>query len=346
MAELKMPDRLRSQLRTGWHQYVDLLVPLRPALHRYCHRLTGNVWDAEDLVQETLLRAFAKWGVTYPEIRDVRAYLISIATNAWIDTLRRRETEARLYRSSPASPENRAPSQGTDPEASSNVRDAGSRLLQRLSPQERAAVVLKEVFDMSLEEIAKLLATTPGAVKAALRRGRDRLAEPEGGPASHRTIPLPELLDRFIVLYDAKDVNGMVALMLEGGSAENVGNSIHIGLDAVEGIPRFFHKVVHGHAEWPPEFQYESQRAERRELEGEPILLFFVTRHGREALQTVMRFEEQDGRIAHIRAYGFCPETIRAVGEALGVRVRTGIYRAPTPAPGAEWPDPASPRSR
>jgi len=40
-----------------------------------------------------------------------------------------------------------------------------------------------------------------------------------------------------------------------------------------------------------------------------------------------------------IRAYGFCPETIRAVGEALGVRVLTGLYRAPTPTPGASWPD-------
>jgi len=51
-----------------------------------------------------------------------------------------------------------------------------------------------------------------------------------------------------------------------------------------------------------------------------------------------MRCEEDDGKIARIRAYGFCPETMHAVGEALGVRVRTGIYRAPTPAPGTEWP--------
>jgi len=53
--------------------------------------------------------------------------------------------------------------------------------LQRLSPQERAAVVLKEVFDMTLEEIADLLATTTGAVKAALHRGRDRLKIHKGG---------------------------------------------------------------------------------------------------------------------------------------------------------------------
>jgi len=77
-----------------------------------------------------------------------------------------------------------------------------------------------------------------------------------------------------------------------------------------------------------------------RRVRGEPILLSFATRLGYEALEVVVRFEERDGRIARIRAYGFCPETVRAVGEALGVRVRTGFYRAPTPAPGAPWPEP------
>jgi RNA polymerase sigma-70 factor (ECF subfamily) len=208
--------------------------------------------------------------------------------------------------------------------------------LQRLSPQERAALVLKEIFDMSLEEIAELLTTTTGAIKAALHRGRDRLSEPEGGAASRRPMPSPQLLDRFIHRFNARDVDGLVALMLENGVAENVGNSAHIGLDPVDGVARFFNAVVHGHPEWPAEFQYESHRVERGEVEGEPVLLLFATRRGREALEAVMRFEEDDERIARIRAYGFCPETMRAVGEVLGLRVRTGIYRAPTPAPGVE----------
>src|SRR5438876_1167822 len=83
----------------------------------------------------------------------------------------------------------------------------------RPSPQERAALVLKEVFDMTLEEIALLLATTTGAVKAALHRGRDRLREPEGAPASRRPLPSPGVVDRFIERYNAKDVEGLVALM-------------------------------------------------------------------------------------------------------------------------------------
>lgn len=334
MADGDFPDALRDDLRTAWHRYVDELVPLRPALYGYCRRLAGNVWDAEDLVQDTLLRAFAHWGVTYPPIRDPRAYLLRTATNVWIDTLRRRQTEVRASSAMP----DRLPAAGASPEASTDVRDAGARLLQRLAPQERAAVVLKEVFDMTLEEIAALLATTTGAVKAALHRGRERLREPEGDAASRRPPPSAALLDRFIERYNAQDAKGLLALLLEGATAENVGNSFHIGADSADGTPRFLHSVLHGHREWPPEFQRESKRIERAEFEGEPIMLAFSTYKGREALESIYRFEEQDGRIARIRSYAFCPETMRALGEALGVRVRTGIYRAPTPAPGAHWP--------
>jgi hypothetical protein len=74
---------------------------LRPALHGYCRRLAGNLWDAEDLAHDTLLRAFGQWGVTTPEIRNPRAYLLRTATNVWIDTLRRRETEARAPLANP-----------------------------------------------------------------------------------------------------------------------------------------------------------------------------------------------------------------------------------------------------
>src|SRR5262249_60575267 len=131
------------------------------------------------------------------------------------------------------------------------VRDGSGRVLQRLSPRERAAVLLKEVFDMTLDEIATLLATTTGAVKAALHRGRVRLRGGDDAPASQRPLPSPELLDRFIERYNARDVPGLVALMLEGGAAENVGNSFHVGREGADGTPHFLHRVVHGHAEWP-----------------------------------------------------------------------------------------------
>jgi RNA polymerase sigma-70 factor (ECF subfamily) len=172
VAEIESPDALSADLRASWHRYVDALVPLRGDLYGYCRKLTRNVWDAEDLVQDTLLRAFGQWGVTAPEIHNPRAYLLRTATRVWIDRIRRRETEVRSAHriEEPGGPAN--------PESSRQLKEASSRLLQRLSPQERAALVLKEAFEMTLEEIAELLATTTGAVKAALHRGRGRLRAP------------------------------------------------------------------------------------------------------------------------------------------------------------------------
>lgn len=332
--DIRWPAPLGDELRTAWHPYVDALVPLRPALYGYCRKLTGSLWDAEDLVQDTLLRAFGQLGVTYGGLRSPKAWLFRTATNVWIDTVRRRRTESRAP---DADPEAQAAS-GPDPDGAARMREAGARLMQWLSPQERAAVVLKEAFGMSLEEIAELLETTVGAVKSALHRGRGRLRDPDPAAATRRPAPSAEIVDRFIERYDACDVAGLLDLMLDHGSAGNLGNSFHIG-KGPDGMARFFDALVNGHRSWPPRFVPEMQRLERARLEDEWVALSIVGRDGREALSSVFRFTESDGRIASVRTYSFCPDTVRAVAELLGMAAWTGIYRAPTPAPGREWPD-------
>lgn len=335
-AERRSPEALPLDLRTDWHRYVDTLVPLRPGLYRYCRRLTGTVWDAEDLVQDALSRAFAQWGVTRPYIGHPKSYLLRTATNVWIDLQRRRATETRV----PEQVAEATAPRATRPDVAVDLRHASARLLQRLSPQERAAVVLKEVFDMTLDEIAEILTTTSGAVKAALHRGRGRLAEPDGGGASRRPAAAPDAIDRFIERFHAEDLPGLIELMLETGTFENVGNSHHVGLDPEQGTPGPLRKVVYGHREWPKGFQTDglTRRAERLEFDGEPIVAFFLARDEREVLTNIMRFDVSDGRIARIRSYGFCPDTIRVVANALGLPAWTGIYRAPTPGPGLDWP--------
>jgi RNA polymerase sigma-70 factor (ECF subfamily) len=336
-----LPDDFQDELRASWHRFVDRVAPLRPDLHRYCRRLTRDVWDAEDLVQDTLLRAFGHLGHLGQPVRDPRAYLFRTATNVWIDALRRRELEAG---SAPAKGSGVVGAALEPPERGTEMRQAGERLLQRLAPQERAAVVLKDVFEMSLDEIAEILATTPGAVKAALHRGRGRLAEPDDGPAAGRPRPSEALIDRFLAAYHRADVAGLVALLADGGSAENVGCGLQYGRETFEGERHFFHHVVHGHEEWPEALQPEAVRVERGSYLGEPLVLGFATRRGREALEVILRFEEQEGRIARVRGYAFCPETMREVGAALGLRVRTGLYRFPTPEPGGYYTAPAAGR--
>src|SRR5215467_13578485 len=153
MANPGLLHGIHDDLRAVWHRYLDLTSPFRPDLHRYCRSLTHDLWDAEDLVQETLLRAFAVLGSMNGTVQNPRGYLIRTATHLWIDTLRRRNLEAaQSAHAESASVTNAFP----DPV---EIRDASEVIFESLAPQERAALVLKEVFDMSLKEIAEMLAT-------------------------------------------------------------------------------------------------------------------------------------------------------------------------------------------
>ena len=151
--------------------FLETMTQLRPRLHRYCARMTGSVLDGEDIVQEALFEAYRKLD-TFDERRALSPWLFRIAHNRCIDFLRRRgvreEAEAAGAGPIAVSPE--------DPSALM-VGPAVERLVVTLPPKERACVLLKDVFDYSLEEISELVGSSVGAVKAALNRGRAKLAE-------------------------------------------------------------------------------------------------------------------------------------------------------------------------
>jgi RNA polymerase sigma-70 factor (ECF subfamily) len=324
VSDFELPDDLREEMREAWRRYLERVTPFRPALHAYCRRLTRDVWDAEDLAQEALVRGFGTLGRMHDPVRSPRAYLLRVATNAWIDALRRRASEEAALAAADEAPAGAAPAPGA-------VRDAGAVLLQRLAPQERAAVILKDVFDLSLEESAEVLETTIGAVKAALHRGRTRLRQPEDQPAAHRPLPARGVVDRFVALFNAGDKQGLLELVLDNASVENVGIGFEYGYEGHRGKKSWFEGALGGHPDWPAEWQYESQRAASATYEGEPLVLLFRTRRGREALEVIVRLEEaqEPGLVSRLRAYGFCPETTAEVAAALGLRARTGIYLPP-----------------
>ena len=324
MAQFEIPDDLRDDTRAAWKRYVDLLAPFRPDLHRYCQGLTRNLWDAEDLVQETVIRGFGMLSSLHGNIDNPRGYLVRIATNQWIDTLRRRSVEAIALQTEPP-----VPSPAPDTSQRAETRAAGARLMERLAPQERAAVLMKDVFDMSLDDIANALGTTLGAVKSALHRGRARLDEPEAPPDSRRESPSIALVDRFVELLNGSDLPGLLDLMLDTASVEELGALVEVGRGQFGREGSFLWQSVNVHPELPAERRPKKWRNERAIFEGEPLVLSFGPVDDGERLMGVTRLEQSDGKISRLRAYIFTPETIRVVGKSLGYPVLTGLYRFP-----------------
>src|SRR5215470_19039395 len=88
----ELSEEFAGEIQQAWHRFLQRTEGIRPDLHRYCRSLTRSIWDAEDLVQDTMLRAFAKLGEFSNPIDNAKSYLFRIATNLWVDRVRRLQT--------------------------------------------------------------------------------------------------------------------------------------------------------------------------------------------------------------------------------------------------------------
>ena len=316
MANEPVSDETAKLLRAAWFRYLDTVGETRPALYRYCRRMTGNIWDAEDLLQDTLLRGFGAIGrgdvsSKAAQVTGPRAYLFRIATNLWIDQLRRRH----LVPLSPSGSDDSSPG-----ERSIQALEAASVLMSRVAPQERAAVVLKEVFDFTLEQIAEILSTTVGAVKSALHRGRARLEEI---PRTRRVYRAPskELLDRFVAALNTRNVEAVTDLLLENTTLDVCG----IGSERGKRLNHY--RVSFENAKGAP------GRAEAVSFQGEWLLVVWAGAVSKETLINVERLEEEAGHIAHIRSYYFCPEVIAEIAGKIGAKAWASPHGQNQPLP-------------
>jgi RNA polymerase sigma-70 factor (ECF subfamily) len=189
--------------------FLETISTLRPSMHRYCARMTGSVMDGEDVVQEALIEAYRKMD-QFDDSRPLKPWLFRIAHNRCIDFLRRKgvrdEAEAAA-----AVPEAVLPA---DP-AVLCLGTAVERLVISLPQKERACVLLKDVFDYSLEEIAELVDTTVGGVKAALSRGRMKLASSPAPsqPARSANPELQRIMQLYVDHFNRRDWDGVRELI-------------------------------------------------------------------------------------------------------------------------------------
>jgi RNA polymerase sigma-70 factor, ECF subfamily len=283
--------------------FLETISSLRPSLHRYCARMTGSVMDGEDVVQEALFEAYRKLD-KFDESRPLKPWLFRIAHNRCIDFLRRRgvRDEAETAAVVPAA---------TSPADAAllGVGKAIEHLVAVLPPRERASILLKDVFDYSLEEIADLTDSTVGAVKAALNRARTKLAEssPPAKPARSASPELRRIMELYVDRFNRRDWDGVRDLI----SADARLNVLDRFAGKAADAPYF---VNYDRWPWPWKLAVG-------DVDGEPVVL--ILKRGADAWTpySTIRFDVIGQQIEHIVDYIHCPWVIEAATTVTAERV-------------------------
>jgi RNA polymerase sigma-70 factor, ECF subfamily len=223
--------------------FSRLVEPYRRELHAHCYRMLGSVYDADDALQETLLRAWR--GLARFEGRSsLRSWLYTIATNACLTQIGRRPKRVLPLDYGPAADPHTPPGQpviesvwvepypdemlGLEdglaaPEARYEQREgvelAFVAALQHLAPNQRAVLILREVLGFSAKESADMLDTTVASVNSALQRARAAVEERVPEQTQQATLRalgddrLRELVDRYVDAWERDDVDAFAAML-------------------------------------------------------------------------------------------------------------------------------------
>src|SRR3954465_13436549 len=225
--------------------FAELLRPYRGELHAHCYRMLGSVHDAEDALQDATLRAWR--GLARFEGRSsLRSWLYTIATNACLNAIAKRPKRVLPIDYAPASDPHTPPGEpvvesvfvepypdemlGIEdgyaaPEATYEQREsvelAFVAALQHLPPNQRAALILREVLGFSAREVAESLETTVASVNSALQRARATVDERVPEQSQQETLralgddEVRELVDRYVDAWERQDVQAFASMLAE-----------------------------------------------------------------------------------------------------------------------------------
>jgi RNA polymerase sigma factor (sigma-70 family) len=208
-------ESIVSDLQESRRRFLALVEDVRPDLHRYCARMTGSIAEGEDVVQDALAAAYYELA-ELERVPALRPWLFRIAHRRALDRLRRYERRMSEPLEAAVDVEAASTPDPDGPLARQDAVRAAVSLFVELAAAQRSCVILKDVLDHSLDEIAAMLDLSVPAVKAALHRGRTRLREllrEPRPPAPPRDVS--PAVARYVSLFNARDWDGVRAMLVD-----------------------------------------------------------------------------------------------------------------------------------
>ena len=284
-----MSEPLLPAIAEARQRFMDLVAEVRPELHRYSARMTGSVFDGEDVVQDTLAKAYFALG-QMEEAPPLRPWLFRIAHNTAMDFLRRYEHKnVDVVAEVPDATDTDEP--GADPA----LVEAALTLFASLPPRQRSALALKDVLGHSLEEVATTMDTTVAAVKAALVRARTNIvaARPPAPATLHGEDR--ERLQRYADLFNARNWDALRAQFAEEARLDVVARTQRRGPGAAQYYTRYAEII-----------EVENLRAEPGAVDGVPVIAIYRPASSPTPAYFV-QVHWHEGRIALIRDFRYVP---------------------------------------
>jgi RNA polymerase sigma-70 factor, ECF subfamily len=277
----------------------------RPRLFGIAYRMLGDVEESRDLVQE----AFLRWHQADRSAVEVpEAWLVRVTTRLAIDRRRRLATERAAY-VGPWLPEPIPTPEQTRPdrnvELASDLSMAFLVLLERLAPEERAAFLLREVFDTDYAEIAAALERSEAAVRQIVHRARERVRDGKRRLAVARETQ-ERLIERFLAAVAAEDRDALLAVFDEQATfASDSGGKVTAARKVIEGADRVARFLLGVQQKWGSLLRHR-----RILLNGQPAVLTTTAIDGR--IFATTSFAVEDGRITAVYRV-MNPDKLRAV---------------------------------
>ncbi|MBS4174018.1 RNA polymerase sigma factor [Bacillus sp. FJAT-49736] len=279
-----------------WGKFWNLIQPYRHELWHYCLKLTGSPWDAEDLVQDTVLKSFASLSALSHREQPLKPkpYLFRVATNHWLDQCRKKGLLL---------DENLEEKSGIAEDLNDQLEigEVIEGLLRNLAPRQAVVFILMESFRFTAKEVAELIATTEGAVHAMLHRARKRLQTTSFQDLTSRSSEVSSInkdaIQLFIEKYNQKDFRGLANLIIDEATYSFV----------EMGSTEYGKETITKYSLNPDkERKHESVYVHSSYLWDKPALIFVEKTEDGERLFDINTIEWKNGKIEKWKCYYFC----------------------------------------